>query len=67
MNHPFLSWWEVLLTRMLMRSKKIGAIAIREYGTDMHWVLLAENDPFLSQEPDSMVLERLFHEPDAIR
>lgn len=52
---------------MLMRSKKIGTIAIREYGTNMHWVLLAEKDPFLAQEPDSMVLERLFHEPDAIR
>lgn len=73
MPHPFLSWWEVLLTRLLMRSKRIGNIAIRQYGTNVHWVLYASNDPFLAQaqqddvEPSSMRLERLYHAPDATR
>ena len=72
MPHPFLSWWEVLLTRLLMRSKRIGTIAIRHYGTNVHWVLYASGDPFLAQqqpddelEPASMLLERLYHAPDA--
>lgn len=73
MPHPFLSWWEVLLTRLLMRSKRIGTIAIREYGTNVHWVLYASSDPFLVEqhepedelEPASMLLERLYHAPDA--
>jgi hypothetical protein len=77
MPHLFLSWWEVLLTRLLMRSKRIGTIAIREYGENVHWVLHASHDPFLTKRPDpgpeleleppSMLLERLFHAPDANR
>lgn len=78
MTHPFLSWWEVLLTRLLMRSHRIGSIAMREYGTDVHWVLYNSADPFLSQppeelqfeddlEPPSMLFERMYHAPDAKR
>lgn len=75
MYHPFLSWWEVLLTRLLMRSRRIGGIAIREYGTNVHWVLYSSTDPFLGEppppleepEPASMLLERLYHAPDAPR
>jgi hypothetical protein len=74
MAHLFLSWWEVLLTRFLMRSPRIGGIAIREYGTDVHWILYQHDDPFLATppkppepdpEPPSMLLERLYHAPDA--
>lgn len=77
MSHPFLSWWEVLLTRLLMRSKRIGGIAVREYGTNVHWVLYQSSDPFLAEEsdlipepelePPSMLLERLYHAPDATK
>lgn len=74
MAHLFLSWWEVLLTRLLMRSRRISGIAIREYGTDIHWILYQRDDPFLARpfepfepdlEPPSMLLERLYHAPDA--
>lgn len=80
MIHPFLSWWEVLLTRLLMRSHRIGSIAMREYGTNVHWVLYNSTDPFLSEppeelefgpedelEPPSMLFERMYHAPDANR
>lgn len=75
MYHPFLSWWEALLTRLLIRSPRIGNIAIREYGTNVHWVLYNSGDPFLSEpspppeepEPASMLLERLYHAPDATK
>jgi hypothetical protein len=78
MIHPFLSWWEVLLTRLLMRSHRIGGIAIREYGANVHWVLYDGGDPFLSEppeelrpeddlEPPSMLFERMYHAPDAKR
>jgi len=75
MFHPFLSWWEALLVRLLMRSKRIGTIVIREYGTNVHWVLFASGDPFLSEspepedelEPPSMLFERMYHAPDAQR
>jgi hypothetical protein len=75
MYHPFLSWWEALLTRLLIRSPRIGNIAIREYGTSTHWVLYNSTDPFLSEpspppeepEPASMLLERLYHAPDATK
>lgn len=78
MTHPFLSWWEVLLTRLLMRSHRIGCIAIREYDANVHWVLYDGSDPFLSQppeelqpeddlEPPSMLFERMYHAPDAQR
>ena len=49
MTHPFLSWWEVLLTRLLMRSHRIGSIAIREYDANVHWVLSDSTDPFLNE------------------
>ncbi|MGA1114377.1 MAG: hypothetical protein ACO3TI_05450 [Aquiluna sp.] len=58
-----------------MRSPRIGNIAIREYGTNVHWVLYSSTDPFLSEpspspddpEPESMLLERLYHAPDATK
>jgi len=81
MSHIFLSWWETLLLRLLIRSSRIGTIVVRQYNTNIHWVLMQEGDPFLaSSEPEasppwdvdepespSMLLERLFHEPDAAR
>lgn len=80
MTHPFLSWWEVLLTRLLMRSHRIGSIAIREYDANVHWVLSNSTDPFLNEqhpepplnledelEPPSMLFERMYHAPDANR
>ena len=76
MAHPFLRWWEVLATRLLMRSMRIGAIAVRQRGTNVHWVLYDISDPFLLEpspelkddddlEPASMLFERLYHAPDA--
>lgn len=85
-NYPFLSWWEEWLVRRLIRSKRIGAIAIKQFGQPVTWYLSDPSDPMIDTdgldeeegtimfgagddeiEPDSMLLERLYHAPDAER
>lgn len=85
MSHPFLSWWEAWLFRKLIRSPRIGAIVVKQFGEPVTWYLSDPRDPALDtsgyddeedtiallgdeyqeQEPASMLLERLYHAPDA--
>jgi hypothetical protein len=62
-------WWVRLLARLIMQSSSVGTIAIRKYNSPVHYVLVQRDDPFFADEdePASMLLERLYHEPDAIR
>jgi hypothetical protein len=66
-----LLWLEILAARWLIRSPRIGMIAIRQRDQPVTWVLLDPEDQLNRQkeepEPASMLLERLFHEPDALR
>jgi len=84
--HPFLTWFEALVIRQLIKSPRIGAICVKQYGREAHWLLrdsseglrqpsLSYDDPRLGTpweaeeaqeaEPASMLLERLYHMPDA--
>lgn len=85
MSHPFLSWWEAWLVRRLIRSKRIGAVVIKQFGEPVTWYLSDPRDPSIDTsgyddeedilvpdgaeyeepEPASMLLERLYHAPDA--
>jgi hypothetical protein len=84
MSHPFLSWWEAWLFRRLIRSKRVGAIVVKQFGEPVTWYLSDPKDPVLDTsgyddqedtlvlgappeepEPASMLLERLYHAPDA--
>lgn len=80
MNHPFLNWFEALVARWLFQSPRVGMVAVRQAHTDVTWVLYSgageqEQDtcgePYVElsdhYEPASMVLERLYHSPDAQR
>lgn len=76
-GHPFLNPIEAMLVRWLMKSPRIGYIAIKKYGAPVTWLLRDESDPFAPsidddedeeyEEPASMLLERLYHAPDAQR
>lgn len=79
MAHPFLRPWEALAVRLLIRSPRVGAITVKEYGVCGTWTVVDMSDPTLqgveeqeerakeNAEPPSMLLERLFHAPDAER
>lgn len=75
MRHPFLSFLEVALLRWLARSPRIGLILVKQYGTNISWVINDRSDPrpmptnrideSSFMEPPSLALERMFHAPDA--
>ena len=78
MGHPFLSFLEAKLLRWLSRSPRIGLILVKQYGTNVSWVIDDRSDPRPMRteeveeeanelEPPSMALERMFHAPDADR
>lgn len=79
MTHPFLRPWEALAVRLLIRSPRVGAITVKEYGVCGTWTVVDISDPTLQgaldddeeenggEEPPSMLLERMFHAPDADR
>ncbi len=85
MAHPFLRPWEALAVRLLIRSPRVGAITVKEYGVCGTWTVVDISDPTLQgvdedsdvlvlgtskpaeDEPPSMLLERMFHAPDADR
>jgi hypothetical protein len=73
----FYRFWERMAIRILMKSQKITMLAFKDRDLDQVFISANPSDPvawkFLAQnenlqqdlEPDSMVLERLFHMPDA--
>lgn len=84
MNHPFLSLLEVICFRVLIRSKRIGFIAVKAHARQDTWLLRNSTDPDLppkpaksvmimfdtaaapsGDDPAHMMLERLYHAPDA--
>lgn len=79
MTHPFLRPWEALAVRLLIRSPRVGAITVKEYGVCGTWTVVDSSDPTFQgalddeeeehggEEPPSMLLERMFHAPDADR
>ena len=75
--HPFLNPFEAALFRYLSKSPRVGAICVKQMGTDTTWILQNLDDvpkepstvDYVSSddEPDSLKLERLYHLPDAER
>lgn len=75
--HPFLNPLEAALFRYLSKSPRIGAICVKQMGTNTTWILQNLDDvpqadntvDYVSsdEEPDSLKLERLYHLPDAER
>jgi len=75
-SHPFLNPVEAAIVRWLIKSPRIGYIAIKQYGEPITWLVRDESDPLPpdvdyepeeDEEPLSMQLERLYHLPDADR
>ena len=77
-DHPFLSFLEVKLLRWLSRSPRIGLIMVKQYGTNISWVIDDRSDPNRmpvrevglgpdEEEPPACVFERMYHAPDAER
>lgn len=80
-GHPFLRVYEAILFELLTRSRRVGAIIVLDTYAHVGWVVgrnreqvrvaaLDPNDETAEQrtseaEPPSMLLERLFHAPDA--
>lgn len=74
--HPFLRWYEAAALRLLLKSPRVGSILVKQHGEPCTWLLRDSSDalPLVvtagddsEPEPVSMMLERLFHEPDAER
>ena len=76
--HPFLNPIEAAIFRWLIRSPRVGFICVKEHNATVTWVLHDETDQVplgaakeedisIDDEPDSMKLERIYHQPDADR
>ncbi|WP_341247385.1 hypothetical protein [Nereida ignava] len=76
MKKIFVRFWERLAIRILLRSENITLVAIKDRDlSDIFiaanpsdrgaWAFFERNHEHIELEPDSMVLERLFHAPDA--
>jgi len=74
-GHPFLNPIESAILRWLVRSPRIGYIAVKQHSGLATWILRDPTDlcpaideqPEEEEEPLSMQLERLYHSPDATR
>lgn len=74
-GHPFLNPIEAALIRWLVRSPRIGYIAVKQHSGLTTWILRDHSDMVMpieeededNDEPLSMQLERLYHLPDAER
>lgn len=76
MKLMFTRFWERLAIRILLRSKKITMLAFKDRDVSQifmaanptdrgAWQFFENNQDNIDIEPDSMVLERMFHAPDA--
>lgn len=74
-GHPFLNPIEAAIIRWISRSPRIGYIAVKQHSAPVTWILRDETDLMpvpeeeeeYDEEPASMLLERLYHAPDATR
>jgi hypothetical protein len=68
---PGLNLIERLALRILSRSRNTGLVVVKPYGYGCIYVASDGTDPVAAyvtsgpDEPDSMVLERIFHQPAA--
>jgi len=66
LEHLQLSWIERIALRILCQSERIGLLVIKRHSSRMVFVVRDQTDPIdISQanEPITMQLERLYHQP----
>jgi hypothetical protein len=71
MKAPFLTWLENCALRFLISSPRVGLVIVKNHTSNGIYVASDLSDPTLplqfrqekDQEPLSMQLERLYHEP----
>lgn len=65
LEHLNLTWLERIALRLLIRSPRVGLLVLKPYGSRLAFIAKDQSDPveFMSEEPMSMQLERLYHQP----
>lgn len=72
----FVRFWERLALRILLESNNVTLLAYKDAALDtvfmssdrtdpIAWDFFVKNQNYNYEEPDSMMLERLFHSPDS--
>lgn len=65
LEHLQLTWIERIALKVLVRSRGIGLLVIKPYGSRLVFVAKDLTDPvdIVEGEPITMQLERLYHQP----
>ena len=66
LDHLRLTWIERIALRILCQSERVGLLVIKRHSSRMVFVVRDQTDPIdimEANEPVSMQLERLFHQP----
>ena len=66
LEHLQLSWIEQIALRILCQSERIGLLVIKRHSSRMVFVVRDQTDPIditEANEPITMQLERLYHQP----
>jgi hypothetical protein len=64
-EHLQLTWLEWMALRFLVKSKRVGLLVLKPYGSRLAFVAKDMTDPIGMEhdEPLSMQLERMYHQP----
>jgi hypothetical protein len=66
LEHLQLNWIETIALRILCKSERIGLLVIKRHSSRMVFVVRDQTDPIditEANEPITMQLERLYHQP----
>jgi hypothetical protein len=66
LDHLQLNWIEQIALRILCQSERIGLLVIKRHSSRMVFVVRDQTDPIditEANEPITMQLERLYHQP----
>lgn len=64
-EHLQLTWLEWAAVRLLVRSNRVGLLVLKPFGSRLVFVAKEVTDPInlVDDEPITMQLERLYHQP----
>ena len=66
LEHLRLTWIERIALRILCQSERIGLLVVKRHGSRLVFVVRDQTDPIditQADEPVTMQLERLYHQP----
>ena len=65
LDHLRLTWLERWALRKLARSPRVGLLVLKPFGSRLAFIAKDTRDPidFTDDEPISLQLERLYHQP----